>query len=350
MTLTRRDILLTSAAAALAMPAGIRPATAAGEPEIKKLVLGFGIDPPFAVHIVAIQKGWFRDAGFTDVVTKSFSSGNTAGEALVSGDIQLWTPGNLPPIALYHNGIPIVVLGTDSVNHADDKLVARKDANIKSPEDLYRIKIALLVGSTASDDLHRLALHYKLDEKRLQVVNLAPPEQLAALRTGEVQALLAWEPWPYKALQEGIGVVVCSGDVSHFAQNDGAKVQISDNRSIWVASQDFVRKNPNTIDAMVGVLFRAQRFVADSKNRDEVIDSFSKYQKEEPAMNKAIWKDFVFNGAVDEGYVQDMENTAAYLESTGRIKKRVNILDYTYTAPIEKFDASLVTVKGRWKP
>jgi ABC-type nitrate/sulfonate/bicarbonate transport system substrate-binding protein len=332
------------------VPLGMRSARAAGAPETKKLTLGFGIDPPFALHIVAMQKGWFRDAGFTDIETKSFSSGNAAGEALVSGDIQLWTPGNLPPIALFHNGIPIVVLGTDSVNHADDKLVARQDANVKSPEDLYRIKIGLLVGSTASDDLHNLAKHYKLDEKRLQVVNLPPPEQLAALRTGEIQAFLAWEPWPYKALEEKIGTVVSTGGVSHFAQNDGAQVKISDNRSVWVASQDFVRKNPNATDAIVSVLLRAQRYVADPTNRQEVINGFSKFQKEDPATNFAIWNDFVFNGTIDKDYVEDMENTTSYLAGTGRIKKSINILEYTYTAPIEKFDASLVKVKGRWKP
>jgi ABC-type nitrate/sulfonate/bicarbonate transport system substrate-binding protein len=347
--MTRREVLLTGTAAAV-VPMAMRSASAAAAPEIKKLSLGFGIDPPFAIHIVAMQKGWFHDAGFTDVETKNFTSGNAAGEALVAGDIQLWTPGNLPPIAMYHNGIPIVVLGTDSVNHADDKLVARKDANVKSPDDLYRIKIGLLAGSTASNDLHNLAKHYKLDEKRLKVVNLAPPEQLAALRSGEVQAFLAWEPWPYKALQEGIGAVVCTGLVSHFAKNNGAQVKISNNRSVWVASQEFVRKNPNTTQAIVNVLLRAQRYVANPKNRQGVIDSFSKFEKESAAMNSAIWNNFVFDGTMDKGYVQDMENTASYLASTGRIKKRVNVLEYTYTAPIEKFDASLVRVKGLWKP
>jgi ABC-type nitrate/sulfonate/bicarbonate transport system substrate-binding protein len=351
MSLKRRDVLIGGMAAAAVTASGfVRPAMAAGEPEIKKLVLGFGIDPPFAIHITAIEKGWFREAGFSDVSTKNFSSGNVAGEALVAGDIHLWTPGNLPAIALYHNGIPIVVLGTDSVNHADDKLVARTDAGVKSPEDLYRIKIGLLEGSTASDDLHNLAAHYKIDEKRLQIVNLAPPEQLAALRSGEVQAFLAWEPWPYRALQEGIGTVLASGDVSHFGSNAGQHVQISDNRSIWVASQSFVSSNPNATRAIVHVLLRAQRYVADPKNRDEVIEMFSKFEKEEPKMNRAIWGDFVFNGSIDQSYVSDMENTAAYLQTTGRIKRHVDVLEYTYTAPIEEFDPSLVKVKGRWKP
>lgn len=351
MGFQRRDVLIGGvASAATATLAFIDRAKAAGDPEVKKLVLGFGIDPPFAIHITAIEKGWFREAGFTDVTVKSFTSGNLAGEALVAGDIQLWTPGNLPAIALFHNGIPIVVLGTDSVNHADDKLVVRKDAMVKAPEDLYRLKIGLLVGSTASDDLHQLALHYKLDEKRLQIVNLAPPEQLAALRTGEVQAFLAWEPWPYRALQEGIATVICTGTTSQFEADKGQRVKISDNRSIWVASQEFVKRNPNATSAMVRVLLRAQRYVADPKNRDEVIQSFSSFQKEELGINRAFWDDFIFDGTIDQSYIADMENTAAYLLSTGRIKRHVDVLDYTFTTPIEEFDPALVKVKGRWKP
>src|SRR5581483_9010249 len=111
---------------------GLAAAPAAAQPETKRLVLGFGIDPPFAPHIVALTKGWFREAGFTEVSTKTFTAGALAGEALVAGEIQLWTPGNLPPVSMYHNGIPVVVLGTNCVNWGLDKLVARKDAGVNT--------------------------------------------------------------------------------------------------------------------------------------------------------------------------------------------------------------------------
>jgi ABC-type nitrate/sulfonate/bicarbonate transport system substrate-binding protein len=170
-------------------------ASAQEEPEIKELALGFGLDLPFAVHVVAIEKGWFEEAGFEEVTTRTFTAGALAGEALVAGEIHLWTPGNLPPISMVHNAIPVVVLGIDSINLGLDKLVVRKDANVTEPEDLYGMKIGLLEGSTASLDLANLIAHYGLDAGRIQVVNLAPPEQLASLIAGDVQALLAWEPW-----------------------------------------------------------------------------------------------------------------------------------------------------------
>jgi ABC-type nitrate/sulfonate/bicarbonate transport system substrate-binding protein len=325
-------------------------APAAAQPEIKELALGFGIDPPFAPHIVAIRKGWFKEAGFSDVTTKTFTAGVLAGEALVAGQIHLWTPGQLPPISMFHNGVPVVMLGTNCVNWALEKLVVRKDAGVQAPADLYRIRIGLLQGSTSSAMLHHMAKHYGLDEKRLQVVNLPPPEQLASLTSGQVQAMLVWEPWVYRALKAVDAQVLHTGLVSQFAGNRGERVKVSDNRSVFVASQDFVRKNPRATRALVQVLLRAQRYVADPANRDEVIQMFSEFQKQDVELNRAIWGDFTFNPAFDDAYVDDIERTAAFLEGAGRIKKRTHVLDYTYTDPVAAVDPSLVKVTGRWKP
>ena len=116
--------------------------------------------------------------------------------------------------------------------------------------------------------------------------------------------------------------MVHTGSTSFFAANKGQTVRVSNNRSIFVASQDFVRKNPRAVSAMLAVLLRGQRQSADPARRDETIRIFSEFQKQDPAMNRAIWGDYVFNPAFDEAYVEDMERTAAFLESAGRIKKR----------------------------
>jgi taurine transport system substrate-binding protein len=152
----RRTFLagMTAAAASSTMAGRALSQT---KPETTKLALGFGLDPVFAPHMVAMSKDWFRDAGFSDVTPKTFAGGALAGEALVADEIQLWTPGNLPPISMAHTGVPIVVLGTNCIASAADKLVIRKDANVKAPEDLYKLKIGLLQGSTASADLYYLS-------------------------------------------------------------------------------------------------------------------------------------------------------------------------------------------------
>ena len=324
-------------------------ALAQAKPETSKLALGFGLDPVFAPHMVAISKGWFREAGFTDVTTKTFAGGALAGEALVGDQIQLWTPGNLPPISMAHTGVPIVVLGTNCIASAADKLVVRKDANVKTPEDLYKVKIGLLQGSTASADLYYLAKHYNLDEKRLQVINMPPPEQMASLNSNNSQALLCWEPWGYNALKGGSNELIHSGEVSGFASNKNAKVKVSYTRSLFVASQDFVKRNPVATRKMVEVLLRGQRYVADPKNRDEVVTLFCNETKQDRTLALAIWDEFVFDPTFDDAYVKDMQMMTAYLEASGRLKAPKSPLDYTYTAPLAAADPALVKVPGRFK-
>jgi ABC-type nitrate/sulfonate/bicarbonate transport system substrate-binding protein len=343
---TRRKFLFGGAALAAWPAIGHPQGTKLESPTLS---LGFGIDPPFAPHVVAIRKGWFREAGFTEVKTRTFQSGNLAGEALVAGEINLWTPGNLPPISMVHNGIPIVVVGTASVNWEVEKLAVRKDAGVNVPEDLYKIKIGLFQGSTSSAFLSQLAKHYGLDERRLQVVNLPPPEQLASIGSNNIQALLCWEPWPFRALKQADAKIVHSGLTSFFDANKGQRVKVSDGRSVLVVSQEFARRSPNTLRAALGAILRAQRYIADPANTDEVQRMFAEFQKQELDLVKAIWGNYVFNPAFDDQYIADMERTAAYLEASGRIKNRRNVLEFSYTEPLAGLDRALVKVEGRWR-
>ncbi len=347
----RKFLSGVAAGAGVALAGGMwtERALAQAKPEVTKLTLAFGLDPVFAPHMVAMQKGWFKDAGFSDVSTKSFTGGAIAGEALVAGEIALWTPGNLPPISMTHSGVPVVVLGTNALAMSADRLVARKDANVRTPEDLYRIRIGLLQGSTASADLYYLAKHYNLDEKRLQVVNMPPPEQLAALNSNSVQAMLCWQPWGYNALKSGNAELIHTGLQSEFAANKGKDAQVSYTRSLFVASEEFVRKNPVATRRMMEVLVRAQRYVADPKNRDEVITLFVNETKQDRTLANAIWDEYTFEPVFDDRYVRDMDRLTEFLVASGRLKSPKNPLDYTFTDPVAAVDKSLVKVPGRFK-
>lgn len=343
--MNRRHLLIASAGA-LAAPGVAR---AQARVETARLALGFGLDPVFAPHILAMQKGWLREAGFTEVTTRSFTSGALAGEALMANEIQLWTPGNLPPISMAHTGIPIVVLGTNCIAAEAEKLVARRDANIRTPEDLYRIRIGLLVGSTASATLSNLARRYNLDERRLQVVNMQPPEQLAALNGGQIGALLCWQPWGYNALRSDAMELVHSGTRSNFAANRGEAAQISVTRSLFCAGGDFVRRNPNAVRALMAVLVRAQRYVADPANRAEVLPLVAEQTRQPRELVEAIWGEYAFNPAFDDAYVADMESMTQYLVASGRARQARHPLDYTFTDPVAAADPALVRTPGRWR-
>lgn len=342
-----KHILLSTAAAVIALSASMAPAQ---DIETDTLSISIGVDLPFLVHVVAEEKGMFADAGFTDVSFKTFQSGNLAGEALLAGEIQLWTPGNLPPIAMAHNGVPVVVLGSNAVSHGLEKIVVRKDAGVDAPEDLYDVKLGLFVSSTSGALVGNVAKEYGLDASRLQLVNLAPSEAMAAMKNNEIQGIVFWEPWPYIALKEQDTKVVHTGTMSGFAANEGAEIQVSNNRTVWVASQDWVRENPKATEALVGVLVKAQKYVSDPENQDEVLKIFSEFQKQPLDMNQELLSNYTFDAAIDETYVEDMNAITEFLNSTNRIGDAMDPLSFTYSAPLAAADASLVEIEGGWQP
>ncbi len=124
---------------------------------------------------------------------------------------------------------------------------------------------------------------------------------------------------------------------------------MSATRSIFVASEEFVRKNPNATRILMATLVRGQKYVADPVNRAEVLDLVAAQTKQDRALVEAIWSDYDFNPAFDDAYVADMESMSAYLVASGRLKSPKHPLDYTYSDPVAAADPALVRRPGRWK-
>ena len=253
----RRTFLAQAATASMigaAIPLRVRAqafTTAASErssvvepvPESTRLELGFGNDPMFAPHIVAIEKKFLRGAGFIEVVTRTFSDDALGGEALTAGGLSLWTVSNSSAVSTAHSGVPLVVLGTNAVS-----------------------------------------------------VNRAPHT-----------------------------------------------------RSLFVAHREFVLRNPVATRQMVLAMLKAQRYVADPKNREEVIDLFCRQTRQDKPAVAAAWDDYRFDASLDQAYVDDMKAMTDSLAVAGRIMSPKDPLDYTFSEPLAAADPTLVKVAGRFK-
>lgn len=324
--------------AAPVFAAGGQEATGEG-PEQKRMTIQYQPNPLFATISVALEKGWFQEAGFETVEIKNFSSGNLAGEALISGDLSVWVPGNMPIISMRHNGVPIVVTGNLNTCPAE-KLMVRRDAGVRTPQDLYKIKIGLLQGSTASGVIEELARANGLDVKRLQIVNLPPPEQVTALKNNEIQALLVWPP--------------ASLQVEDIADYMFDSIQYSHTRVPIVFAESFLRKNPKTAEAIMRVLYRAQEFCRDTANWPEAKEIHARRSEQPMDLVEKMWPYYwnlsMDDGSIDQQYVDDFAAYTAFQERNGMISNPVPVLEYTYTDILKKIDPAYVKVEGRWKP
>ena len=92
-----------------------------------------------------------------------------------------------------------------------------------------------------------------------------PPQMPATLEAGTINGYCVGEPWNQQAVAKGIGVPVITS--SAIWKNHPEKV--------FVMTQAFIDKNPNTAIAITKALIRAGKWLDDPKNRTEAVKILS---------------------------------------------------------------------------
>ncbi|MCW2628345.1 ABC transporter substrate-binding protein [Mycobacterium sp.] len=151
----------------------------------------------------------FDDAAYK-VKFARFDYGPPLVQAAASGDIDLGSVGDVPPItgAAKQFGFKIIAVqrGADATKAAENIIVA-KDSPIQTLADLKGKRIAVPQGSSA----HGLALlalkSAGLTPKDVQLVYLSPAAGGTAFNTGKVDAWSIWNPQSALAVKDGARII-----------------------------------------------------------------------------------------------------------------------------------------------
>lgn len=318
--------------------------------ESKTIKVGIGPDFGTSGHaVIALEKGYFKEAGFDGVEMKVFPAGLVQLEALAAGGIDIALPTQTPVLSLSSAGVPIVIFSSIAAYNESLAIVARKDANIKAPTDFYGKKIGVLKGSGAEMMVNAFIKHYKLDASKILTVTLAPPEQMSAIATGAVDAICVWQPWVYQASQKVPVDIVSTGATSHFAANNGERVTLDWTRGMATTLGPYLRKNVGTIDAFVRALAKAQTYITNPANYNDVVAVFSKFHNQSVEANAAIIKGYGPSLAFDKRFLDDIVEVQDFLLQSGRVKKRTDPPSLLYPGALRALDPKLVSVDARWK-
>lgn len=339
---------LVAGLVAIVLVAGLVPGRALAQGS--KLTLSTGRDICLSTHIsVARAKGYTKAEGLPEIDLKTFPSGIMSLEAVVARDAPIAFTALGPTAILGNNAAPIVLLSQLVDNGGNNILLVRSDANVQKPEDLYKVKIATAVGGGGSVLLYEMARHWKLDESKVQLVNLQPPDQMAAYRSGQVDGLAVWEPWAGRAAKIKPTTILLNNHESFFPGARG-KVDLGQNPCVVAAHQDYVRANRDTVNALMRALARAQDYIADRKNAEEVLRIASRDLKQEPADNKEAFERIIFKLVIDESLVSTAQRLTGFLQRSGKIRAAVHPTEWIYSEPLKRARSAWAPVEGRWKP
>jgi len=337
MTKLARFVLAMIAVAALALPA---------HADKSDIAIGIGPDWGTSGHaIVASKKGFFEEEGL-NVELKKFPAGLVQVEALAAGSLDFAVPAQAPVFSLRSAGIPILILANTAVWGEAMGLVGGKDAGILNPGDLAGKKIGLLKGSTAELMFNSILDAYGVDPSSVETVSLRPPAQMSSLSTGTIDGVVVWEPWVSNLMAETGGVKLHTGGTSYFEGNNGEAKVVDWTRTVLTTLEGTAKDHPGTVDAVLRAYVKAQAFITDPANKDEVVAIFSEFQEQEAGFNSKLFDSFEFSLALDDRFLDGMNIPLGYLEDIGRIKEKINVLDYVHTAPLAAADASSVSLTG----
>jgi ABC-type nitrate/sulfonate/bicarbonate transport system substrate-binding protein len=166
-----------------------------------------------ALSMVAINRGFYTKNGL-DAELKVYRSGQEVAKALAAGDIAIGSSAMNNFQSEIQAGLEqvayIVIMG-DGASRDNDRplaITAAPGTKIRKAEDLKGKTVGLSLGGTAEMYLRAVLEKVGLSvDKDVRMVQVVPANSAAAVRTKQVDAISAWEPWNTQILTEVPGSV-----------------------------------------------------------------------------------------------------------------------------------------------
>ncbi|MFN4208901.1 MAG: CmpA/NrtA family ABC transporter substrate-binding protein, partial [Agrobacterium albertimagni] len=298
MSTTRRQLLkLTSAAAIvsaakMAFPFG---AFAAGAgPEVKGVKLGYIALTDAAPLIIAKEKGLFAKFGLPEVeVLKQASWGATRDNLVLGGasngidGAHILTP--MPYLIsagkVTQNNVPVPMsilarLNLDSQGISVSKEYAETGVQLDASKlrDVFAAKKAaggeVKVAMTFPGGTHDLWLRYWLaaggidPDKDVSTIVVPPPQMVANMKVGNMDAFCVGEPWNEQLVNQGIGFTACT---------TGELWKGHPEKALGLRS-DWIDQNPVAAKALLMAVMEAQMWADDMDNKEEMSAILGKRQ------------------------------------------------------------------------
>ena len=266
-----------------------------------------------------------KATGYT-INWKMFGGGGDVIKAMASGEIPIGEVGSSPATAAAAQGLDVqVVWVLDDINNAE-QLVVRDNAGVSDLASLKGKKIATPFVSTSHYQLTFALNKAGIDAKDLQILNMRPPEILAAWERGDIDGAFVWDPVLAKIKAAGGKPILSSADVA----KEGAPTfdAVIVNRAWAEKNKEFVAAFVREMDK-ANADYRANKakYTADS----DQVKAIAKVVGAAPADVPASLDEYAFptaaqeagsawlGGGKDGGVAKALANTAVFLKQQGRI-------------------------------
>ncbi len=142
---------------------------------------------------VARDKGFFSRQQLA-LTVQSFTLGKQALQSVLDDKADLALVADVPFMFARANQQPIAVVATVFASRHTMALLGRRDRGIRAPSDIAGKTLGTVKGTNAQYFLDKLLAIHAIPDAAVRIVELQPDQFDAALLSGQVDALTAWNP------------------------------------------------------------------------------------------------------------------------------------------------------------
>ncbi|MBN3803707.1 ABC transporter substrate-binding protein [Paraburkholderia sp. Ac-20336] len=280
----------------------------AGSAVAAPIRLATGADGSFMSLIVAVDQGFMKNQGL-DATIKQFPAGGLALESVVAGDSDIALVAELPAIIAAAKGAKVkaVARGVYS-NH----LIGLAAINgINNAGDLVGKSVGYSKGTASDYYLNRYLDHYGIAREKLKLVNVAPPELVATMARGDIQAMFSWDPWftRLKAVMPNTKVIGWSGDNGIYTM-----------QFFLMFSDELLNQRPEDARKAFTAIRNATAWLNDRKNRPAAVALMSKAFRISTADAEQMMDSVQFVVDMPPAFPKDMVSIAEWVKQQGTVQ------------------------------
>jgi NitT/TauT family transport system substrate-binding protein len=330
--------------AALLLVLGMAVEAPAQKPELTEIDAWLVRDPQMSAQFaVADKMGLFQAEGIK-VNPRWYINGPELPSMWGAGNIHLGTATATMVVPIAAAGQQIYNIAPQSDVAGTQQVVLGKKAQeiVKSPKDLEKLKIGMPKGASLTMAIQAMARDNGVDFTKITFVNLAPPDAIIALAKGDVDAIAVWAPWALNAQKQAGGKLYFTGNRSHIPGKEGQVDWLHVHAGV-VASGDMVKKNPNTLKAVLRGLEKATQKI--NTEREATVKIVAAEMKLDEAVARDIMALNIYSMEMTDKVQKGMGEFVDFLHSLDRIKQKFPAEQVLYTKLLEEVDPKLV----KWK-
>jgi len=258
-------------------------------------------------YYVAREKGFFTQEGLDVREVGAFSAGPEEMSAFSAGQLDIGYVGAAPAITFASQGMADVKIVAQA-NAIGSSIVVRSGLDVADVNGLKGLTVAIPGVSTMQDFiLHKALDEAGVDPAEVNIIVVKPPDMIASLASGQIDAAVVWEPYPTMAVAQNAGRVLITS----------AKILPDHPCCMVVVDSKFLKDNPDTVKRFIAAHIKATDYI--NANKLEAADMAHLWTGQDTSITRVAMKNIKY------AYVPSVKAIQSYVDfmkKSGVVKQK----------------------------